>query len=55
VSKCKCWAARVELDDDRTTGLEFNFRYRIIGLGDDTVRPFKDGDRRTHRNYDQDI
>lgn len=55
VSKCKCWAVRVELDDDRTTGLEFNFRYRIIGLGDDTVRPFKDGDRRTNRNYDQDI
>ena len=55
VSKCLCWAARIELDDDRTTGLEVNFRYRIIGLGDDTVRPFRDGDRRSNRTYDQDI
>jgi lipopolysaccharide assembly outer membrane protein LptD (OstA) len=55
VSKCQCWAARIEVDDDRTEGFEINFRYRIIGLGDDMVRPFRDGDRRTDRNYDQDI
>lgn len=55
VSKCKCWAARIEVDDDRTEGFEFNFRYRIIGLGDDTVRPFNDGGRRTERNFDQEI
>ena len=40
VSKCFCWAIRLEAREDRVGGLEFNFRYRIIGLGDDTIRPF---------------
>ncbi len=40
VSKCLCWAIRAELEEDRSRGFEFNFRYRILGLGDDTVRPF---------------
>jgi lipopolysaccharide assembly outer membrane protein LptD (OstA) len=55
ISKCKCWAARIEVDDDRTRGLEVAFRYRIIGLGDDTVRPFRDARVRGERTYDQDI
>ena len=55
ISKCLCWAARIEIDDDRTRGLEVNFRYRIIGLGDDTVRPFRDSSRRVDRTYDRDI
>ncbi|MCP5070664.1 MAG: LPS-assembly protein LptD [bacterium] len=40
LSKCKCWAIRAEMSENRARGVEFNFRYRIIGLGDDTVRPF---------------
>lgn len=43
LSKCNCWAFRVELRDDRNRGVELNFRYRILGLGDDTVRPFSGG------------
>jgi len=49
LSKCECWAFRVELEDDRSSGLEFNLRYRLIGLGDDTVRPFS-GRKRGERD-----
>jgi lipopolysaccharide assembly outer membrane protein LptD (OstA) len=41
VSKCGCWAIRAEVSDERTQGVEFSLRYRLIGLGDDTVRPFQ--------------
>lgn len=40
ISRCQCWAVRLELEDERQRGLEVALRYRIVGLGDDTVRPF---------------
>jgi lipopolysaccharide assembly outer membrane protein LptD (OstA) len=46
LSKCRCWAIRVEVSDERTQGVEVNLRYRLIGLGDDTVRPFQSRGRR---------
>lgn len=45
LSKCRCWAVQLEVEDDRNRGLEFTLNYRIIGLGDDTVRPFSRGRR----------
>lgn len=44
LSRCNCWAVRLEIDDDRSRGFEFGFRYRVFGLGDDTVRPFAGND-----------
>jgi lipopolysaccharide assembly outer membrane protein LptD (OstA) len=41
ISRCQCWAVRAEISDERSRGLQFTLRYRIIGLGDDTVRPFQ--------------
>jgi lipopolysaccharide assembly outer membrane protein LptD (OstA) len=41
ISRCLCWALRVELEEDRAGGFGVNFRYRLIGLGDDSVRPFQ--------------
>jgi LPS-assembly protein len=46
ISRCRCWAIRLEVADERTRGFEFNLRYRLIGLGDDTVRPFQSRSRR---------
>ena len=40
VSRCQCWAVRLEFEQDRQAGYQLGFRYRVIGLGDDTVRPF---------------
>lgn len=48
ISRCNCWAVRLEVEDERTRGVQFNLRYRLIGLGDDTVRPFQSG-RTTRR------
>jgi lipopolysaccharide assembly outer membrane protein LptD (OstA) len=45
ISRCGCWALRVEFEQDRQAGYQAGVRYRIVGLGDDTVRPF-DGRRR---------
>lgn len=42
-SRCKCWAVRVQASDNRSSGISVGFRYRLIGLGDDTVRPFSRG------------
>lgn len=42
-SRCKCWAVRLQASDNRTSGISVGFQYRIIGLGDDTVRPFAGG------------
>ena len=39
-SRCQCWAVRLEVEDERQNGLQAGLRYRIVGLGDDTVRPF---------------
>jgi lipopolysaccharide assembly outer membrane protein LptD (OstA) len=43
VSKCLCWAVGVELADNRSSGFEFRLRYTLLGLGDDTLRPFEPG------------
>jgi len=40
VSRCQCWAVRLEFEQDRQAGYQAGIRYRIVGLGDDTVRPF---------------
>jgi hypothetical protein len=40
ISRCRCWALRVEFEQDRQAGYSAGLRYRIVGLGDDSVRPF---------------
>jgi lipopolysaccharide assembly outer membrane protein LptD (OstA) len=50
LSRCFCWAIRFEVGWDRSSDFEFGVRYRIIGLGDDTVRPFQN--RRRRRSTD---
>lgn len=40
VSRCKCWAIRVEAEDRRSRGFEVGISYRILGVGDDLMRPF---------------
>lgn len=40
ISRCKCWAFRVEASHDRQRGFDVGFRYRLLGLGDRTGRPF---------------
>ena len=40
ISRCQCWALRVEFEQDRQAGYRAGLRYRIVGLGDDRVRPF---------------
>jgi hypothetical protein len=37
-SKCRCWAAGVTIQDDRRDGVRFQFRYSILGLGDDRLK-----------------
>ncbi len=49
LSRCRCWAIRLELEDNRSRGFDFNLRYRLIGLGDDTIRPFQRKDSRARR------
>ncbi len=49
ISKCRCWAIRLEVEDDRIDGLEIELRYQLIGLGDDTDRPFKSTGSRGRR------
>jgi len=41
ISKCRCWAIRVELDQSRTRGVTYSFNYTLLGLGQDNVRPFQ--------------
>jgi lipopolysaccharide assembly outer membrane protein LptD (OstA) len=48
ISRCQCWALRLEFEQDRQAGYQAGIRYRIVGLGDDTVRPF--GSRRRGAN-----
>ncbi len=40
LSQCKCWAVRLEVDHDRARGFSYNILYRLVGLGEDSVRPF---------------
>jgi len=46
ISRCKCWAVRVQVENDRTAGVRIGFNYTIIGLGDDAIRPFSGAGRR---------
>jgi lipopolysaccharide assembly outer membrane protein LptD (OstA) len=48
ISRCQCWAVRFEFEQDRQAGYQAGIRYRIVGLGDDSVRPFDS--RRRHPN-----
>jgi lipopolysaccharide assembly outer membrane protein LptD (OstA) len=52
VSGCNCWAIRLEVEDERTRGFQVNVRYRLIGLGDDTIRPFQSGRRTRQQQFE---
>jgi lipopolysaccharide assembly outer membrane protein LptD (OstA) len=41
VSRCKCWAIRLEAEDERSRGFEVGLSYKILGTGDDLIRPFE--------------
>jgi len=43
ISRCDCWAIRLEAENDRSRGIQFSVQYRLLGLGEDArerVRPF---------------
>jgi hypothetical protein len=40
-SRCRCWAVRLEVGQDREQGVNFNLVYTLSGLGDDRRRPFE--------------
>ncbi len=40
-SRCKCWAVRLEIAQDRERGVQFNLQYTLSGLGDDSARPYE--------------
>ncbi len=40
-SQCRCWAVRLEVEQDRERGVQFNLLYTLSGLGDDRRRPFE--------------
>jgi hypothetical protein len=39
VSRCKCWAIRLEAEDERSRGFEVGVSYRFLGVSDD-LTPF---------------
>ena len=39
-SACACWAARVEVEQSRTSGVNARLLLRLVGLGDDARNPF---------------
>lgn len=41
LSACKCWAIRGLVDWDRQRGASVNVEYTLLGIGDDTTRPFQ--------------
>jgi len=41
LSRCRCWAVRVEAQEDRVRGLSWSINYRLLGLGDERERPFQ--------------
>jgi lipopolysaccharide assembly outer membrane protein LptD (OstA) len=43
VSKCRCWAAGVELRDTRNDGLQTTFRFTILQPGSNLKNPFQQG------------
>ncbi len=36
-SRCKCWAVGVNVQDDPDGGVRFQFRYSLLGIGDDRL------------------
>jgi lipopolysaccharide assembly outer membrane protein LptD (OstA) len=34
LSRCKCWAVRLEVDESKNNGIEWRLRYRLVGFGD---------------------
>jgi lipopolysaccharide assembly outer membrane protein LptD (OstA) len=44
-SRCRCWAVRFEFEQDRQSGYSAGIQYRLMGLGDDSVRPFQSARR----------
>ena len=40
ISKCRCWALRLEISEDRSRGAQFRVLYRLVGIGDDSRSPF---------------
>ena len=51
ISRCKCWALRVQVESDRTSGIRFGLNYTIIGLGDDAIRPFSGARQRRQESF----
>lgn len=45
ISRCRCWAVRVQLRDNRTRGPSVSFEYMLIGVGDDSRNPFENRSR----------
>jgi lipopolysaccharide assembly outer membrane protein LptD (OstA) len=43
LSKCKCWAAGIELRQNRQFGFEFGVTYRLVGLGNDLTGSARQG------------
>jgi lipopolysaccharide assembly outer membrane protein LptD (OstA) len=45
LSRCKCWAVRVEVGSSRSRGAQFGLQYTLVGLGkdEDPLRPFGGG------------
>ncbi len=41
LSKCRCWAVRLEVSESRSRGVQFRVLYRLVGLGDDSRSPFE--------------
>ncbi|MGH0035554.1 MAG: LPS-assembly protein LptD [Myxococcota bacterium] len=43
VSKCRCWAAGVEIRDSRNDGIQTSFRFTILQPGSNLKNPFQQG------------
>ena len=39
-SRCRCWAIRVDLADDRNRGFQAHANFTLLGFGGDADRPF---------------
>lgn len=40
LSRCDCWAGRLELGYTHNGGIRFGVQYRLLGFGDDLIAPF---------------
>jgi lipopolysaccharide assembly outer membrane protein LptD (OstA) len=43
VSKCRCWAAGIELRDSRNDGIQTSFRFTLLQPGSNLKNPFQQG------------